>query len=887
MTQRLFLFALFAVSSIIQCLSLNYDPSKIYTYSYTTDIALNDANIKKASPAQKDVGVQLKIKFKLSTIYKDSNVQLFKLVITEGQVASYVNTKIQQDLDKSVFQPVYFKLSDSLVQNLYFVEDSIFSHNVKKGIVNLFQVQEEAGERTEVDVSGECQVRYSIPEPGVVDRTKSDCLNLEIARQYSNSNRALGVSMYVKATSQYRMKDSIIESVTASHRAISYLNIRPGLNGGALSTQKLVLESTTANNVFLSSSEEAALATAEEEAGSSLSLSLLPSEEETQQCQQDCQTPESLAIKLEEDLKAENIATVKSAKAFIQLLKSFRGSGKATLTKVMTGEKSYYIVPQLIDVATAAQTEAAKESLFGLLDFSNEDAVEYPQRFLFAAAYSSHPSESLIADLLAIVYKKVPNESLRESLLLSLGAIVHTFCQVKDQCNSKVIEKFKAMVTSELLACKEESCQLMYLRALGNAGLASTVKSILPFAESPRSPMLATTAISAFRRIHNKFITSQVKEAMLRIFHQNRANYDTSVRIAALELLLDISLSDQELRNILLICVNQSEPEFTTYVTKLLQDSATVNSLLRQQILYILQDTRMNNYNVWAQSGKSSVITSYLAKMQDVNSTYNLFFENSPSGVMKRSGMVVNLLGKTIKQAVMKFGIYASGLESLMGQEETAAASNDDKSVDDEEPSAEATAGMSFSFLDVLLTQVEFFRGMSGLMSAAWNAPSELTSALQGNLLLQDHSQRIHLSNGLVLNTQVLGVLSMDLSGLISISLWNRNCDALIRTSGALYLEGSLKVDSTLFNLGLTFTGEGQSNIDYTSKADFYEMPLKLCMQMLRPDFEFLQNLVKYEQIKKGKKYRSKVTQKIQVPGESYFLNKANSEECRAMMKDE
>lgn len=51
----------------------------------------------------------------------------------------------------------------------------------------------------------------------------------------------------------------------------------------------------------------------------------------------------------------------------------------------------------------------------------------------------------------------------------------------------------------------------------------------------------------------------------------------------------------------------------------------------------------------------------------------------------------------------------------------------------------------------------------------------------QGNLLLQDHSIRIHLSNGFVLDTRVLGVLSLDLSGSISISLWNRNCEALIR----------------------------------------------------------------------------------------------------------
>ena len=59
------------------------------------------------------------------------------------------------------------------------------------------------------------------------------------------------------------------------------------------------------------------------------------------------------------------------------------------------------------------------------------------------------------------------------------------------------------------------------------------------------------------------------------------------------------------------------------------------------------------------------------------------------------------------------------------------AASEDKKGGEEEESGVESMAGMSFMLMDVVLKQVEFFRGMSGLMSAVWNAPSELTSALQ------------------------------------------------------------------------------------------------------------------------------------------------------------
>lgn len=93
----------------------------------------------------------------------------------------------------------------------------------------------------------------------------------------------------------------------------------------------------------------------------------------------------------------------------------------------------------------------------------------------------------------------------------------------------------------------------------------------------------------------------------------------------------------------------------------------------------------------------------------------------------------------------------------------------------------EATAGLALNLLDVSLRPVTFFTGQSGLMSAVWNAPSELMSALQANILLQDTARYVPLLNGLVLKHEVQGAVSMDLSGLVSISLWNKNCHSLIK----------------------------------------------------------------------------------------------------------
>ena len=54
--------------------------------------------------------------------------------------------------------------------------------------------------------------------------------------------------------------------------------------------------------------------------------------------------PVDVLTRVKDSLTAEKIATVESAKAFLELLKSFRNAGKDTIAEVMTSPDSYYIV---------------------------------------------------------------------------------------------------------------------------------------------------------------------------------------------------------------------------------------------------------------------------------------------------------------------------------------------------------------------------------------------------------------------------------------------------------------------------------------------------------------------------------------------------------------
>jgi len=68
----------------------------------------------------------------------------------------------------------------------------------------------------------------------------------------------------------------------------------------------------------------------------------------------------------------------------------------------------------------------------------------------------------------------------------------------------------------------------------------------------------------------------------------------------------------------------------------------------------------------------------------------------------------------------LQFKLFAAGLEGLLGEQ-----------VDEAEKDMEVTAGLGLELLGVSLRPVTFFTGQGGLMSALWNAPSELTPALQ------------------------------------------------------------------------------------------------------------------------------------------------------------
>lgn len=874
-----FLFFSLAIL-VLQGECVHYEFGKTYKYTYETEVLFNDDSPKKDVRAHQDVGLRIRLEFDFTPLFADGETQMVRLQVSQAALTSLHRGGMEGQLLDMVKFPLYFEYMNGVVGRVFAIEnDSVFCTNIKKGLISMFQVQSEPGERSELDVSGECKTIYQISGPTIV-KQKLDCENLEIAGQHINKNEVFGVSSSSSRTWTYQLENDVVHSMMGSNRHLASINIKSTLNARVLAVQKLTLlsvEPSADTDKLPVTDFEAAAQFIKDGSNYPVVETLLPSAPEIQHCtSKTCQKPYDVVTKVKDSLVSEKVGTAESGKAFLELLKSFRTSGKDRISEAMTSGDSAYIVPQLLDIGAATQTPAAQAAMMELLNFEETKNLVYPLRYLLAAAYTTHPGEYLVKDLLKLFKKNLPSPEVKEAVALALGAVIFNFCQDPEQCKFEVVKDYQKSIIDLYSKCSDEKCRLLYVRSMGNSGLPDFKEKIFDtISNKDSSSMLGFTSVQALRRIPPQYMEEKDIKSLLKIYHQTERTYDTSVRAVAAELLLKLTPSTAVVRNLLLAAQgDQVNFELSTFLLRKIVDIAKYNSELRNTTKDIFRDVAINNYNIWAQKGKSSAFSSLLAETQDVNAIYGLYMEMARSKVMKKSAMDVSIVKKDTVQNLLSFGIYASGLESLLGEEP-------DLDAGDEE----ATAGLGLKILDVALPPVEFFRGSGGLMSAVWNAPSDPVTALQMSFLLQDHSERYHLANGLVIDLQVLGVASIDLTGMVSISLWNRNSESLIRNSGAIVIEGGMRLASEMGRAEVVFTAESEAFIDFETDVDFYESPFKMCMQMKRPKVAFKHTVDKYEKATRFDRcFKSKVSKISYIDGLSYFLSQKNSEECKVLL---
>lgn len=98
--------------------------------------------------------------------------------------------------------------------------------------------------------------------------------------------------------------------------------------------------------------------------------------------------------------------------------------------------------------------------------------------------------------------------------------------------------------------------------------------------------------------------------------------------------------------------------------------------------------------------------------------------------------------------------------------------------------------------------------------------------------MIHDLSRYLHLHNGLVVHYEAQSAASLDLSGMASISLWNKNSHSMIEVSSGLSVRSHIDLLNDFVVMGLNLTVSTRAVVDYVTDVDYAETPVKVCMQM-------------------------------------------------------
>ncbi|NXT73216.1 MTP protein, partial [Zapornia atra] len=500
---------------------------------------------------------------------------------------------------------------------------------------------------------------------------------------------------------------------------------------------------------------------------------------------------------------------------FIQML---RGTKKRDVLQLLRRAPEE-MLPFIVEAAVAAQSAASLAALSDFLDVSKEPK-SLLEKFLYAAAFSPRPSVELLHLVLDKLDGKQLSPEVWETGILAVGSLVAKLCQQK-LCGLQEVERGVETILEGLRGAREESEVVIYLLALGNAALPETIPILLDHAEE--GPIAVTTAaISALQRFPAQHISSEVKRAMRRIFHEKRKSYDKTCRLAAAEILLESQPLPMDVINILL-ATNELEAETATFLLLKVQSSlrADHHHPARKIIKDILRDPRINNYNFFSKAGISSSFSGPLAVTQDLLSTFRLDLLFLEGGFLRKSVSDFSLLSHSRRLHAAQVTIEAQGMESMLGE-----------NVLEGEEEPELSARMSTVFFDVQLRPVVFFQGYTDLMAKVLLSSGEPTSVVKGNLLLMDHHQVIPLQSGLQVAIKLQGGLGLDISADMAVSIWEQELKTSINARGSLAIDFQAELDAPFLQATLRSQTEAETSIHFDTMLRFSSSPVLMCLQL-------------------------------------------------------
>lgn len=787
-----------------------------------------------------------------------------------------------QEVPKIIDKPFYVVVEDGKVTDILADRSrDAYLLNLRRSIASLLNFHYEDGPLPETDVSGECITFYSAKSSTKYEKLKSDCSNWDLKVNY-RSEVPLGVNMKPSLKIEYDLgQDGSLLKVRSHETHSMILHAKPdaGSRVESVVTFKHISGAPVTQLKFETLNDTIS------------SLEHFRSFE--LQAEVDGETSEIKGITLsgevsahKKDLAEEHIGKESTALLFIKLLPIARITKTNEFVKILKANKK--LDSQIIDLLGATQTIDAHNAIFKVFDISDTKNADNIEKYLQALAVATHPDKAIVEDLFSRIVdivdvdNTIADPKILDSLIQTTAALARQ--SSFDILESKIREYFVKNLKTK---CTTTECKTQFIRALQNLRDITTIPELIQLA-AEGEVKVSVTALQALRSfLVNSFSNEDIK-VFETIFFQTKKKYDSSARTLALDIILDMKPSKEQLGQLLdYLASNDRQYEVKTYLLqkiKMISEKCPRFAALLKACLS--ERPAINNYHVIGQKGLTTALHRELTRSPAFNESL-LSIQEINQGILKR-GSVELILGSRREQiSTFKLGIVTNGLTSFVGDSGSNSATNIDDDVSEEEDST-VTAGMEISVQGVLLRPLVLFTGQTQLMGHVWSGTaSEPTPVFLATTLVQDHEHYVMLSSGSTIFLQVLGARSIDLNGQVQISLWNRNANTQISQISGTAVVGKMVVGTSFAKLENTFSITTEPTIRVLASIDFYS-DMKLCIQLGTLENNLLHQHNKSITLNNEYPYSRKLSSKVEhkLPGSTLALNQKNNEMCNMIFQE-
>ncbi|XP_022231658.2 microsomal triglyceride transfer protein large subunit [Drosophila obscura] len=821
---------------------------------------------------------------KINSVWSQGEDQLLEVSFSGSRVsAPGLDHQIERTISQIPDRPFYISLVEGQPhQVLAHTGRDQSLLNLERGIASLLQLRLDGSE--ELDVSGQCRVAYNVKSSTRVEKGKNECALWDLRVNY-HPEEALGVSQHSQEHVNYDLsaEGALLRAESVETHRLT-LAAKPDVGSTVQSILLLQHASQGTEEVqqlAVTSLEGAIESLLEWYRVFQLEADVDSSISELQQ-----QNLEKLLAQSEDQLQAENVGKSSLALLYAQLLPVARLTKQPQFEKLL--EKHTKLLPQLVDLLGAVQTFDAHNATFSHFysdAATTAEQLELLEKYLQSLAVATHPERRIVEHLYGLLTVDATNKqpALRESIIQTLATLTR---QSGFDGNDLLLQQVRAFLL-EGLGSKQPA---LYIRALQNLQDVATIEALLEQAQTRQEPNLSVAALQALEAFPPRNFNSSHREQFENIFYQRRRRFDSSARTLALDVLLSLRPTTEQLGHILdYLSSTDRQFEIKTYVLQKLRMLAEIcprfRGLLRSELA---KRSKVNNYHVMGQKGLTTVLSRQLSQSPAFNESL-LSTQEVQQGILKRGSVEFVLQAGHAQASSFKLGIYTAGLGAVVGDGD-ASDDSDHIPADDELDSGESvTAGMEISVQGSQLRPLIFFSGQTELMGHVWGGTaSESTPAYQATTLAQDHEHYIVLASGASLHWRVLGARSVDLNGKVGFSLWNRNAQTEIQQNTGSAVLGHIAVGFTYAKLVQDFTLRHEPKLSLQADLDFYS-GIKLCMQLQRPEQLLTQTSTRsvfLQEVERSYAKHVHSTINHRTPGCTFALNQKNNEMCNLIFSD-